>query len=54
MRESFYPDVYFKPDTLTRALKGLVGADIFIAFVPGICSTSNELGMASTLARNFS
>jgi len=52
-RQSFRPDVLFKPEILTRALKGLSSADIFIALVPGTFSTSIEIGMAYTLCEEL-
>lgn len=52
-RGAFHPDVYFKPGILTGALKGLAGADIFIALIPGTCSTSIEIGMAYTLCEEL-
>jgi len=48
-RESFHTDAYLKSCILKKAIRGISKADIFIARVPGTCSTCMEIGMAYTL-----
>jgi len=48
-RESFYPDSIIKQQILKKAVKGIGNADIFIAYVPGNCSTFLEIGLAYNL-----
>ncbi len=48
-RESFRPEASFKTDTLSKVLKAFLQTDIFIATVPGTCSTCIEIGIAYTL-----
>ena len=52
-RESFRPEVTFKKDPLTKALRGISSADIFIAYIPGTGSTCIEIGMAYTLCEEL-
>ncbi len=45
-RESFRPDCLIYPKTLTQCIKALARVDLFIACVPGTCSTLVEIGLA--------
>ncbi len=48
-RESFHSDAYLKSCTLKNAIRAISKTDIFIARIPGTCSTCIEIGMAYTL-----
>ncbi len=52
-RESFRPDVLFKKNTHDKALRALARSDIFIACLPGTCSTYIEIGAAYTLCEEM-
>ncbi len=45
-RDSFFPSSIIKKNILKKAATAIRNADIFIAYVPGSCSTSLEIGMA--------
>ncbi len=45
-RESFRPDYLVYPTTLMKSIKALARVDIYIAFLPGTCSTLVEIGLA--------
>ncbi len=48
-REAFKLDNVVKRNTLIKAIKGISKSDIYIACIPGSCSTCIEIGMAYTL-----
>lgn len=52
-REAFYPDAIINQTTITRVMRALARTDVFIALVPGTCSTSIEIGMAYTLCESI-
>lgn len=47
--EAFFTDAILKNCILKKAIRGISKADLFIARVPGTCSTCIEIGMAYTL-----
>lgn len=52
-RESFRPDYVIEGHMLSKALLGISRSDIFIAVIPGTCSTLVEIGMAYTLCEKL-
>jgi hypothetical protein len=45
-RDSFRPNYLIYPSTLKQNIKALTRTDLFIACVPGTCSTQVEIGLA--------
>lgn len=48
-RADFSPETLIENDALVKAVQALAKTDVFIALVPGTCSTNIEIGMAYSL-----
>lgn len=48
-RADFNPEAQIERDALVKAVQALAKTDVFIAVVPGTCSTNIEIGMAYSL-----